>query len=288
MPNAAPFEEHREHLVMLGYRMLGTVAEAEDIAQETYLRWSQAGEPELQSPRAWLTRTCTHLCIDQIKAARRDRETYVGEWLPEPIMKSGDDDEVDDSLSMALLVAIQCLKPTERAAFLLHDVFGYDFNEVGSILGRESASCRQLAVRARKRLAERETSPAAPKETDPQTISRVTDAFFEAVRSGELDGIRAILTEDAVLHSDGGGKVAAVIRPVEGGDAVARFLEGIFRKRRHLLDTEDLWINGAPGKLLRDGDEPATVFQIEVTGGLVSAIYAQRNPDKLTGFTEAQ
>lgn len=288
MSNAPSFEEHREHLIMLGYRMLGTVAEAEDMAQETYLRWSQAGEPELTSPRAWLTRTCTHLCIDQIKATRRDRETYVGEWLPEPMVNSPLDGGIDDSLSMALLVAIQCLKPTERAAFLLHDVLGYDFNEVGSILGREGASCRQLAVRARKHLAERESSTAAPRETDPKLIERITDAFFEAVRSGELERIRAVLAEDAVLHSDGGGKVAAVRHPLHGGDAIARFFEGIYRKRRHDLDIEDIWINGAPGKLLREGSKPATAFQAVVTKGRITAIYAQRNPDKLTGFADAR
>ncbi len=287
MPNTPSFEEHREHLIMLGYRMLGTVAEAEDMAQETYLRWSQAGEPELDSPRAWLTRTCTHLCIDQIKAARRDRETYVGEWLPEPMVDSPQPDGIDDSLSMALLVAVQCLKPTERAAFLLHDVFGYDFNEVGSILGRGGASCRQLAVRARKHLADREPRRASPKETDPKSIARVTEAFFEAVRSGELGNIRAVLAEDAVLYSDGGGKVAAVRHPLHGGDAIARFFEGIFRKNRE-FEVEDIWLNGAPGKLLREKSKPATAFQAFVAGGRITAIYAQRNPDKLAGFADAR
>lgn len=285
MSETTIFEEHREHLVMLGYRMLGTVAEAEDMAQETYLRWSQAGEPALTSPRAWLTRTCTHLCIDQIKSARREREAYVGEWLPEPIVNSPQDDGIDDSLSMALLVAIQCLKPTERAAFLLHDVFGYDFNEVGTILGREGPSCRQLAVRARRHLAERAPSQTDPKETDPATIKRVTEAFFDAIRSGELSHIRAVLAEDAVLHSDGGGKVAAVRNPLHGGDTIARFFEGIFRKQRD-FEVEDIWINGAPGKLLRLEAKPATAFHAEVANGRITAIWAQRNPDKLIGFAD--
>ena len=282
----ADFEEHRRYLTRLAYRMLGTVADAEDVVQDSFLRWQAAGEPHLGEPRAWFARTCTRLCLDRLKATRRQREQYVGEWLPEPLLADDPEDrlELDESLSMALMLTVQRLPPTERAAFLLHDVFGHAFAEVAEILELEVAHCRQLAVRARRNLEGGRRFRA----TDQETVRRLSAAFFSAVGSGELQQIRSVLADDVVLHSDGGGLVAAARRPVEGAEAVARFFHRIFQQRTVSITVRPLWFNGAPGVVICEDGAPVSAFQFQLDGEQIAGIYVQRNPEKLRELAELE
>ena len=276
------FARERSYLVRLAYRMLGSVADAEDAVQDTYLRWQAAGEPALDTPRAWFTRTCTRLCLDRLKSAHRTREQYVGEWLPEPFVDDSETRAVlDESLSMALLATIERLTPAERAAFLLHDVFDYGFDDIASMLDLSPANCRQLATRARRHLAgERVRGPR-----DADTVQRLGQAFFAAIRGGDIAGLQAVLSEDVVLRADGGGKVSAARRPVEGRTAVLRFLAAIFmRGNAPDLEVRERWFNGAPGMLIVDGERPVSAFHFNVRDGRIAGIFVQRNPDKLCGF----
>ena len=276
------FERHRRFLTRLAYRLLGSVSDAEDIAQETFVRWNAAGCPVLRTPRAWFTRTCTRLALDRLKSAQRQREQYVGEWLPEPLLADEREDrsELDDTLSMALLMTVQRLRPTERAAFLLHDVFAYEFTEVAEILDLEPAHCRQLAARARKRLHERRPQPRA----DEATVRRLSAAFFSAIESGDLQGLHAVLAEDVALHTDGGGKVSATRRPITGVTAVARFFHRIFRATADDAEVREAWFNGAPGALVHERGQLVSAFQFHVENARIAGIYVQRNPDKLQAF----
>ena len=279
------FERERRYLGRLAYQMLGSAVDAEDVVQDTFLRWRDAGEPDLDSPRAWFTRTCTRLCLDRLKSAHREREQYVGEWLPEPLLADeSESPKLDETLSMALILTIQRLRPAERAAFLLHDVFGYEFTEVAAILDLEPANCRQLAARARRHLERGERRVDA----DEHTIRRVSEAFFHAVGSGDLEGLRAVLAEDVVLRSDGGGKVAAAPHPIEGVDRVVRFLEKVLVRGgpKPPLDLRRAWFNGAPGFLVQEDGQPASAFHFQVVDGRIAGIYVQRNPEKLQGFRD--
>ncbi len=279
------FEEQRPRLVRLAYQMLGSVADAEDIAQETYLRWQRAGEPALDRPQAWFARTCTRLCLDRLKSAQRQREQYVGEWLPEPLAdRPAPGDEVDDSVSMALLRTIERLRPAERAAFLLHDVFGYAFQDVASMLDRESADCRQLAVRARRKLAAEHHAAAEPPTAE--SVRRLADAFFEAVEQGDDAALRNVLAEDVVLYADGGGRVPAASRPIEGSEAVARFFVRVLAASGS-IERRGVWFNGAPGQLVLEDGVPVSAFQFHVVDGRVAGVYVQRNPDKLKRLARA-
>lgn len=258
--------------------MLGSVADAEDVVQETFVRWREAGEPALRSARAWFTRTCTRLAVDRVRALQRRREEYVGEWLPEPLLADASDAraELDDTLSMALLATVQRLPPKERAAFLLHDVFGYSFAEIGEILDLQSAHCRQLAVRARRHLG-----GEARHDADVATVRRLNDAFFAAVGSGDLERLGTVLAADVVLHSDGGGKVAAARRPIAGAAAVARFFERVFRPARGRIERREAWFNGGPGTLVYEEGVLVSAFQLRLVGDRIASIFVQRNPDKL-------
>ncbi|MFV0663064.1 RNA polymerase sigma factor SigJ [Denitromonas sp.] len=276
------FARERGYLVRLAYRMLGSVADAEDAVQDTYLRWQAAGEPALDTPRAWFTRTCTRLCLDRLKSAHRTREQYVGEWLPEPFVDDSETRAVlDESLSMALLATIERLTPAERAAFLLHDVFDYGFDDIASMLELSPANCRQLATRARRHLAgDRVRAPH-----DAGTVQRLGQAFFAAIRGGDLAGLQAVLSEDVVLRADGGGKVSAARRPVEGRTAVLDFLQAIFmRGEAFRPEVREHWFNGAPGMLVFDAGQLVSAFHFEVHDGRIAGIFVQRNPDKLGGF----
>ncbi|MEM9069508.1 MAG: RNA polymerase sigma factor SigJ [Myxococcota bacterium] len=280
MTDAADFEAEREAMIRLAYRMLGSVADAEDVVQDAYVRWHRAGRPELASPRAWLVRTCTRLCLDRLKSAQRQREAYVGQWLPEPIVEPIDRAEVDETLSMALMLTIDRLAPAQRAAFLLHDVFGYEFREIAEILSLQEAHCRQLARRARQKLR---AEPRKP-EGDGDTVRRVTRAFFDAIETGDLDALQAVLAADVVLRSDGGGKAAAVAYPMEGATAVSRFFQRVFLKKPRPFDVQSAWFNGAPGVLLREEGTIVSAFQFLVVEGAICGIFVQRNPDKLAVF----
>jgi RNA polymerase sigma-70 factor (ECF subfamily) len=278
------FDEHREHLKRLAYRLLGSVADAEDIVQETFVRWKTSGEPELTSPRAWLARTCTRLCLDQLKSAHHKRVAYVGEWLPEPLLDEATDRErIDDSLSMALLISIERLRPTERAVFLLHDVFGHSFEEVAAILDLEAANCRQIASRARRFLGE----PRVRAKTPAEDVVRISEAFFDALDSGDVAALSSVLASDVVMRADGGGKASAISRPLHGATAVLAFFKATFMRARPDFERRFLWFNGAPGVLLSKEGRPDSAFHFEIIDGQIQGIFVQRNPDKLVAFDRA-
>lgn len=278
------FETLRSQLIGFCYRMLGSVSDAEDIVQEAYLHWQQAGRPALDSPQRWYFRVCSRLCLDRIKSAQYQREQYIGPWLPEPMLDHdhAKQAELDESISIALMLTIERLNPAERAAFILHDLFGYRFQEVADILSLEESNCRQLAKRARDHL--RNDKQRAPR--DAKMVKRISDAFFEAVHQGDLDRLRDVLSEDVVLYSDGGGKASAAKKPVIGIDAVSIFMVRVTQnaKRYHELEFRYAWYNGAPGLVGYKDGEVYAAYQLEVIDGKVVSLYAHRNPDKLAIF----
>ncbi|MGV3768660.1 MAG: sigma-70 family RNA polymerase sigma factor [Sphingobium phenoxybenzoativorans] len=279
---AHAFETHRSHLLGVAYRMLGSLAEAEDIVQESWLRWERTEQDGIANPRAFLSRIVTNLCLDQMKSARARREEYVGPWLPDPVAEGvGPDVEAEraDSLSVALLLALERLSPLERAAFLLHDIFDMDYPEVASQLGRSEASCRQLAARARAHVqTDKPRFRIAQDEGD-----RLVDAFLAASQSGETSAFASLLTDDVAFHGDGGGVKIAAMNIIKGADKVARFFLGIVHKSGD-YPRRILWrgrINGLPGYVsMERGDTlQSTAFDIE--DGRIKAIYIIRNPHKL-------
>lgn len=286
------FQTHRRYLIGVAYRMLGTLSEAEDVVQEAALRVREVETAD--HPRAYLTRVVTRLCLDVLKSAHRQRMTYVGPWLPEPLhdisdftgARAGEADMADD-LSIGLLYALERLSPLERAAFLLHDVFGNSFTDIAATLDRSEAACRQLAARARKAVR-RERDPAPPRFSISESDERAfMQAFLEASQSGDTTALEALLTRDVSLHSDGGGKAQAAINILEGRDRVSKFLIGVWLKfRQHtVIKTEYLRVNGAMAVLSHHADGTLDLLNIERSGDQVSAVYFVRNPDKLRQFT---
>lgn len=283
----AEFEPHRRYLIKVAYRMLGSIAESEDVAQDAFLRWlALPDRAAIAAPRAYLTQIVTRLCLDRLKSARAQRETYPGTWLPEPVVAAGDTPdplELADELSLALLVTLERLSPLERAAFLLHDVFDMDFPAVADALDRSEPAVRQLAARAREHVREERPRFPAPAEA----ANRLAEAFHAAVTGGNVAGIARLLAADAVFYSDGGGKRNAARNPVYGRDRIVRFFEGIVRKSAAIADqmrVERARINGLPGFLIHspDGVETLALDICELDGEpAISAIYAVRNPDKL-------
>jgi RNA polymerase sigma-70 factor (ECF subfamily) len=285
---ATDFERHRSRLRGLAYRMLGSVADAEDIVQDAWLRWHAADATAIDDVGAYLTRIVTHLCLDSLKSARARREHYVGQWLPEPLLTDLDAyqpgpeaaDELARDLSFALLRTLDTLSPLERAAFLLHDVFDVDFNTIASTLAREPAACRQLANRAR-----RHVRAARPRfVTNAADGERLAAAFIAAIAGGDLDGLTRVLADDAVFYSDGGGKVAAVLHPLHGGARVAKALRGfVANVPPGALQVAIMPINGRAGVLVRDAaGRVVQTIAFEFDGqARIAAIYVQRNPDKL-------
>ncbi len=269
------FELHRSFLIGLAYRMLGSVAEAEDVVQDAFLRWSDVDRDAVAQPRAYLARVVSRLCLDRMKSAAARRETYVGTWLPEPMVSAPDEPTTED-VSLALLLALERLSPLERAAFLLHDVFDMDYAAIAGILGRNEAACRQLAARARDHV--RDGKPRFP--TDDDTRTRLADAFQAAMTTGDLDAFARLLADDAVFYSDGGGKRTAAINPIYGKDRILRFVAGVSSKRPPLDAIERVQINGLPGFVLHSREGVETVA-FEIAGDRVVALYAIRNPDKL-------
>lgn len=266
----------RPRLVRLAYRMLGSVAEAEDAVQEAWLRY-QAVDASVDSPEAFLTRTVTRVCLDVLKSARRRRETYVGPWLPEPIFDA--QETVSDDITLTLMLALERLSPLERAAFLLHDVFGVGLDDIASALDREPAACRKLATRAREHVREARPRYGVTAERGAQ----IAHAFYVASRAGDLSGLRQLLAEDVVVYSDGGGKRSAATKPVVGSSRVERFYVGLARKDacRPATFYEARQIDGLPGFITigRDGTTQTTAIAIE--DDRIVAIYMVRNPDKL-------
>lgn len=272
----AIFEEHRPFLRSLGYRMLGTLADAEDIVQETWLRWAAVPHAEIDAPRSFLAKTATRLCLDHLKSARVRRETYVGEWLPEPAAEEADVSAGED-VSYAVMIAMERLSPLERAAFLLHDVFGESFEEIGDFLSRPAATCRQLASRARRHL--REEAPRHP--VDAGEGRRLATAFLEAARSGDLAGLKRLLLPDAVLVNDGGGVVKAALRPILGSDRIARMFESLTRRKGLPEEVREVRFNGLEGLMYLSGGEVTDILLFQTEGGKIARMYGIRNPHKL-------
>ena len=272
------FQAERPRLVRLAYRMLGSLGEAEDVVQDAWIRWRQVDHAEVASPGAFLSRTVTRLCLDVMKSARVQRETYFGTWLPEPFATTPEDD-IGDDITLTLMLALERLSPLERAAFILHDVFGMPLNEIATTLDREAPAIRQLAARARRHV--QAAKPRFP--VDREEGARIAKAFFEASASGDVATLRAMLADSVVVHSDGGGKAHAFPQPIIGVDKVARMFEGVARKSwiQNAQKLQDLWINGLPGYF---SIEPGNAFQtvaLEIENGLIVGIYFTRNPDKL-------
>jgi len=274
--SAEQFEPHRRYLVGLAYRMLGSVAEAEDVVQDAYVRWTSADRGDVAEPRAFLARTVSRLCLDRMKSARARRESYVGTWLPEPYVDA--DQTFAADLSVALLMTLERLSPLERAAFLLHDVFDMDYRDIGEVLERSEDACRQLATRARGHVRDERPRFAATQDAS----ARLADAFHAALVAGDVAQLAQLLAEDAVMYSDGGGKKLAALNPIYGRDKILRFVVGIASKRAlpTAAEVERTTINGLPGFVLRTSEGVETLA-IDVTDDRIVAIYAIRNPDKL-------
>jgi len=279
----------RRHLISLAFRMLGTVAEAEDAVQETYVRWYRLGADEraaIRSPRAWLTRVASRVCLDLLSSARARRERYVGPWLPEPVptaafggdtgVDPADRVTLDESVSSALLLALESLTPAERIVFVLHDAFAMPFPEIAETIGRTPAACRQLATAARRKLRAAPTRQVSRQEHD-----QVVRAFAAAARSGDLTRLMAVLDPRVVLRSDGGGVVSAARNPVLGTDHVARFVLGVLHKRPDAGLTE-LQTNDGLGYAMWEEGRIVGVITLEVGDGLVTDVKLMVNPGKLS------
>jgi RNA polymerase sigma-70 factor, ECF subfamily len=282
--SAELFETHRDYLTGLAYRMLGAFSDAQDVVQDAYLRWHGLDSSEIENPRGYLAKVVTRLCIDRLRSARTRREAYVGPWLPEPLIDASGlelrpSDDLAEDISVAFLLALERLSPLERAAFLLHDIFDMDFAEIAPILARSEPSCRQLASRARMHVKEARPRFAVNRERGAE----LAEAFLTAVSKGDLSSLTALLAEDAVLQSDGGGKLPAALYPIRGRDKIARFFIGIARKADAYRDLKVRpgRINGLPGFILVQSDGTVQTVAFETDAKEIRAIYAIRNPDKL-------
>ena len=272
------FSELRPRLVRLAYRMLGSVADAEDVVQDAWLRWLAAEREAVREPEVFLRTIVTRLCLNELKSARRRRETYVGSWLPEPIFDAGEDDAVDD-ITLPLMLALERLSPLQRAAFLLHDVFGMDFAAIAATIGREPATCRKLASRARARIHDARPRFAVGKEQGLEFAA----AFFKASRTGDMTALSSMLAEHVVVRADGGGKVATRLAPLVGYDAVLAYherLASLFRREPSRLVRYAI-IDGLPGFVTVEGGEVVQTTALHIELDKVIAIYVTRNPDKL-------
>jgi len=268
------YESLRPLAFSIAYRMLGSVSEAEDVVQEGLLRLHRADDVE--HPKAFVATVVTRLSIDELRSARSRRETYVGPWLPEPLLTDSRPD--DESVSMALLVTLEALSPVERAVFLLHDVFDYGYDEIAEIVGKTRENCRQLAVRARRHVEARRPRFEPSREQREALAAR----FFEAIRDGDLDGLVELLAEDAVATGDGGGKAAARRTPLHGGEKIARFMLGLMRiavRDRYEFDFRE--VNGRPGALIRQDGRVVSALSLEIADGKVTEFLSVANPDKL-------
>lgn len=275
----ARFEAQRGLLIAIAYRMLGSVAEAEDIVQEAWLRWQSVDPSEIESDRAWLSRVVTRLCIDQKKSGHKTRETYVGPWLPEPLRT--DDGVVEpESISLAFLVLLESLSPLERAVFLLHEVFDYSHAEVAAIVGQSEPACRQTFHRAKEHLRARRPRFAGSRESH----QRLLGAFALAAGSGDLGGLQAMLADDVAFYSDGGGKVTCARKVVTGCDRVSRFLIGVTKKAVAGASHELVDVNGWPAIVTRLCGRPYAILTLECDDERIYAIRMVMNPDKLRHF----
>jgi RNA polymerase sigma-70 factor, ECF subfamily len=277
------FERHRPLLFSIAYRMLGSVMDAEDVVQEAYLRWQRVSADGIRSPKSYLSAIVTRLSIDRLRWIKSRREQYVGPWLPEPLPDEwgpevGEAAILDESLSMAFLVLLESLTPTERAVFLLREVFGYDYPEIARIVDKSEANCRQISRRAKRSVAARR-----PRfESSPEQEERLMGSFLDACMHGDMEGLLALLSEDVTLWSDGGGKARAALNPIRGADKVARFFSGVLRKAPPGFVIRRARINGHPGFVgyFEDGS-PQSVTTFDAAEGSIRAIRLVVNPEKL-------
>lgn len=277
------FEELRPRLVGIAYGLLGSVAEAEDAVQEAWVRLQRSDVDGIDDLAGWLVTTTSRIALDVLRSARSRRESYVGPWLPEPVETAPDPTDVAslaESLSWAMLVVLETLSPAERAAFVLHDVFGLAFPEIAAALGRSPAACRKLASRAREHIEHRK-----PRfEVDPRAHRDVVEAFADALGTGDLDVLLRLLDPEAVLIADGGGIVSAAPRPIHGGEAIARFFAEIARKFPNRPVARATVVNGSPALLQVEGGRLVGVMALGIVDGRIATIDAVRNPNKLRGL----
>ena len=296
--SARIFDEHRAVLISVAYRILGSVTDAEDTVQESWLRWSGVNPSDVRDPRAFLVRVTTRLAIDRLRRAKARRESYVGPWLPEPILTSRDvaeDVALAESVSMAMLVVLETLSPLERAVFVLREAFGMPYAEIADVLGRKEEAVRQLAHRARDHVQERRSRFDA----DESEQRRVTERFLEATSTGDLEALMAVLSPGVTLVADGGGRALAPRRPVRGAEKVARFLLAVATEERMArflrsvgsepivadLHVSMASVNGGPGILIVSGDKPISALVLDVSEGVVRTIHLVANPEKLAGVS---
>ncbi|MFF9089748.1 RNA polymerase sigma factor SigJ [Streptomyces sp. NPDC014991] len=279
------FEEHRPFLMGVAYRMLGRVADAEDVVQDAWLRWYRADRTDVREPRAYLVRVTTRLAIDRLRQVQSRGEAYVGPWLPEPYLTEFGDTAPDsadravlaDTVSLAVLVVLESLSPLERAVFVLREAFGYPYAEIAALLDRGEAAVRQLAGRARRHVAERRPRY----DVDPARRRDLTERFIAAAVEGDLEGLMSLLAPDVRLVGDSGGKAKAPLRILHTADKVGRFLVGVSRSGPPGLAFRLVESNAGPAMLILAGDRPDSLFQLDIADGRVAAVYVVRNPDKL-------
>lgn len=278
------FERHRRRLFSLAYRMLGSVGDAEDAVQDTYLRWHRTDTGAVQTPEAWLVTACTRLCIDRLRAVKQERIQYPGIWLPEPLVDLEDaapgadaQAEAADELSMALLLVLERLTPAERAAYLLREAFDYDYPQIAAALQKTEAACRQLVSRAQKHLKDEQ-----PRfRIEAAAARELAEKFSAATRAGDAAGFAGLLAQDARVWSDGGGKASAALNVIDGADKVARFFAGIAKKHPPAARHVFAWVNGQPGWLFYDGAVAYQAMALDIEDGVVRRVFIMRNPDKL-------
>jgi RNA polymerase sigma-70 factor (ECF subfamily) len=282
---AAAFTEHRDLLFTVAYEMLGVSADAEDVVQEAWLRWADVDHADVRDARAYLVRVVTRLALNRLRTVKRQRETYVGPWLPEPLLTTddvADDVELAESVSVAMLVVLESLSPAERAVFVLRDVFGFEHDEIAEAVGKSNAAVRQIAHRAREHVRARRPRASVSQHEH----AAVSERFFQAAAGGDLQGLMDVLAPDVVLLSDGGGRAKAALRPITGSDKVVRFLEGV-RPPAERLRYELAWVNGRRSVLFYVDDALDTVVTSHVEDGRIREIYIVRNPDKLGKLRQA-
>jgi RNA polymerase sigma-70 factor (ECF subfamily) len=275
-----PFVAHRSLLFTVAYEILGSAADAEDVVQETWLRWAAVDHAEVRDPRAFLMRIATRQALNRLRALARRREDYVGEWLPEPLLTTpdvADDVELAESVSMAMLTVLETLTPTERAVFVLREVFDLPYEEIAVVVDKKAAAVRQVARRARAHVAARRPRM----DVGPREQQVVVERFLKALTSGDVHGLMEVLAPDIVVVADGGGLVAAARKPIVGADKVLAFLSR-FARIAPVAVVDTLWLNGAPGgRIVLDG-ELNTVMSFVVDSGRITRLYAVRNPQKLS------
>jgi RNA polymerase sigma-70 factor (ECF subfamily) len=297
-PDLSVLIGERRQLISLAYRLLGSLAEAEDAVQETYARWyamSREQQAAIESPGAWLSRVASRICLDLLGSARARRERYVGEWIPEPVpdrtgwvsgrtavedVDPADRVTLDESISMAFLVALEAMTPAQRVALILHDVFGYSFAEIGEITGRTPAACRELASVARRRIRTGR-HPVTPVAAQADLVRE----FKQAWQAQDIDGLVRLLDPDAVFTADGGGLVRAALEPVTGGERIAQYVVALSGRLADGVTMTETSVNGQPGLMIRQHDAVVSVYAFDVADDRITRIWAVRNPDKLRRWT---